>query len=79
MYLITLDSQTDFESWRKTARALALHQIAPADVTGQTTRSCRKPRRRVTGTCRKPRYLNRCSPMPNAGPAGGSPRGRRLR
>ncbi|UQR66097.1 UdgX family uracil-DNA binding protein [Bradyrhizobium sp. C-145] len=33
MYLITLDSQTDFESWRKTARALALHQIAPADVT----------------------------------------------
>jgi uracil-DNA glycosylase len=40
MYLITLDSQTDFDGWRKSARALALHHIAPMDVTwsvqGQT-------------------------------------------
>ncbi|MGV7214561.1 UdgX family uracil-DNA binding protein [Bradyrhizobium sp. UFLA05-112] len=40
MYLITLDSETDFDGWRKAARALALHHIAPADVTwgvpGQT-------------------------------------------
>ncbi len=33
MYLITLDSETDFDGWRKTARALALHHVAPADVT----------------------------------------------
>jgi len=40
MYLITLDSETDFDGWRKAARALALHHVAPADVTwsvhGQT-------------------------------------------
>jgi len=40
MYLITLDSETDFDGWRKAARTLALHQVAPADVTwgvqGQT-------------------------------------------
>ncbi|MCP3373133.1 UdgX family uracil-DNA binding protein [Bradyrhizobium cajani] len=33
MYLITLDSQTDFDGWRKAARTLALHHVAPADVT----------------------------------------------
>ena len=33
MYLIHLDSETDFDDWRKTARALALHHVAPADVT----------------------------------------------
>lgn len=33
MYLITLDSETDFDNWRKAARTLALHQIAPAEVT----------------------------------------------
>ena len=33
MYLITLDGETDFDGWRKAARALALHHIAPADVT----------------------------------------------
>lgn len=42
MYLITLDSETDFDGWRKAARALVLHQVAPADVTwgvqGQTER-----------------------------------------
>ena len=32
MYLITLDSETDFDGWRKAARTLALHQVAPADV-----------------------------------------------
>jgi probable DNA metabolism protein len=33
MYLITLDSETDFDGWRKAARTLALHQVAPVDVT----------------------------------------------
>jgi uracil-DNA glycosylase len=33
MYLITLDSETDFDGWRKAARALALQHVAPADVT----------------------------------------------
>src|SRR5438105_15964674 len=40
MYLVTLDSETDFDGWRKAARTFALHQVAPADVTwgvqGQT-------------------------------------------
>lgn len=40
MYLIILDSETDFDGWRKAARALAVHHVAPADVTwsvhGQT-------------------------------------------
>jgi DNA polymerase len=33
MYLVPLDSETDFDGWRKAARTLALHQVAPADVT----------------------------------------------
>jgi uracil-DNA glycosylase len=33
MYLITLDSETDFEGWRKAARSLALHEVKPTDVT----------------------------------------------
>lgn len=33
MYLIPLDSETDFDGWRKAARALALHHVAPTDVT----------------------------------------------
>jgi probable DNA metabolism protein len=33
MHFITLDSETDFNGWRKAARALALNNIAPADVT----------------------------------------------
>jgi uracil-DNA glycosylase len=33
MYFITLDSETDFEGWRKSARALALNEISPTDVT----------------------------------------------
>ena len=33
MHLITLDSDTDFEGWRKAARILALHDVKPADVT----------------------------------------------
>lgn len=40
MYLIPLDSETDFDGWRKAARTLALHHVAPTDVTwsvqGQT-------------------------------------------
>jgi probable DNA metabolism protein len=33
MHFITLDSETDFEGWRKAARALALNDVKPADVT----------------------------------------------
>jgi probable DNA metabolism protein len=33
MHLITLDSETDFNGWRKAARALALSQVSPSDVT----------------------------------------------
>ncbi|MBI5261967.1 MAG: UdgX family uracil-DNA binding protein [Bradyrhizobium sp.] len=33
MPLITLDSQTDFGTWRKAARALALDNVPPTDVT----------------------------------------------
>ena len=33
MQYITLDSETDFDGWRKAARSLVLHQVKPADVT----------------------------------------------
>jgi probable DNA metabolism protein len=33
MHFISLNSETDFEGWRKAARALALNNVAPADVT----------------------------------------------
>ena len=33
MQLIILDSETDFDGWRKAARALALNEIKPSDVT----------------------------------------------
>jgi probable DNA metabolism protein len=33
MHFITLESETDFEGWRKAARTLALNNVAPADVT----------------------------------------------
>ncbi len=33
MHLITLDSETDFEGWRKAARALVLNDVHPSDVT----------------------------------------------
>ena len=33
MHLITLDSETDFDGWRKAARLLALHNVEPSDVT----------------------------------------------
>jgi uracil-DNA glycosylase len=33
MHFITLDSETDFDGWRKTARALALNHVSPSDVT----------------------------------------------
>src|SRR5215213_1123834 len=33
MHFISLDSETDFEGWRKAARALALNDVAPAEVT----------------------------------------------
>ncbi|HEX3864565.1 MAG TPA: UdgX family uracil-DNA binding protein [Stellaceae bacterium] len=33
MNVITLDNETDFDGWRKAARALVLHEVKPADVT----------------------------------------------
>jgi DNA polymerase len=33
MHTITLDSETDFDGWRRAARALALNAIAPREVT----------------------------------------------
>ena len=33
MHHITLDSETDFDGWRKAARALALNDVRPSDVT----------------------------------------------
>jgi DNA polymerase len=33
MHFITLASETDFEGWRKAARALALNNVVPSDVT----------------------------------------------
>jgi uracil-DNA glycosylase len=32
MHFITLDSETDFDGWRKAARALALNDVTPSDV-----------------------------------------------
>jgi DNA polymerase len=33
MHFVSLNSETDFEGWRKAARALALTNVAPAEVT----------------------------------------------
>jgi len=33
MQYITVDSETDFDGWRKAARSLVLHHVPPADVT----------------------------------------------
>jgi DNA polymerase len=33
MRFITLDSETDFDGWRKAARALVLQEVKPADIT----------------------------------------------
>jgi uracil-DNA glycosylase len=33
MHIIALDSETDFEGWRKAARALVLNDVRPSDVT----------------------------------------------
>jgi len=33
MHFITLDSETDFDGWRKAARALVLHEVRPDDIT----------------------------------------------
>jgi probable DNA metabolism protein len=33
MHFVTLDSETDFEGWRKAARALVLNDVGPGDVT----------------------------------------------
>jgi len=32
MHVVTLDSDTDFDGWRKAARALATNDVRPADV-----------------------------------------------
>ena len=50
MHIITLDSETDFDGWRKAARALALNDVKPSDVTwnvrGRCARTVRSRRRR---------------------------------
>ena len=33
MHFITLDSETDFDGWRKAARTLVLNDVKPSDVT----------------------------------------------
>lgn len=33
MHFVTLDSETDFEGWRKAARTLVLNRVNPFDVT----------------------------------------------
>jgi probable DNA metabolism protein len=33
MHFITLDSETDFDGWRKAARTLVRHEVKPSDVT----------------------------------------------
>jgi probable DNA metabolism protein len=33
MHLVTLESETDFEGWRKAARSLVLNDVRPADIT----------------------------------------------
>src|SRR3954468_918281 len=33
MHVVTLGSDTDFDGWRKAARALAMNDVRPADVT----------------------------------------------
>ncbi len=33
MHIVTLDSETDFEGWRKAARTLVLNEVQPSDVT----------------------------------------------
>ena len=33
MHFITLDSETDFDGWRKAARMLVLHEVKPSDIT----------------------------------------------
>jgi DNA polymerase len=37
MHHITLDTETDFDGWRKAARALALNDIKPSDVSWRVT------------------------------------------
>lgn len=33
MQYITLDTETDFDGWRKAARSLVLHHVPPTDAT----------------------------------------------
>ena len=33
MQYITLDTETDFDGWRKAARSLVLHHVQPTDAT----------------------------------------------
>ena len=61
MHHITLDSETDFDGWRKAARTLALNDVKPADVTWRVrgnepelfapTRSPARSRRTARSTC----------------------------
>ena len=84
MHFITLDSETDFEGWRKAARALALNDVKPdrrdmdaCEATRPncsnrpTTRRCRS--RRTAPSTSRPNSSNwrkprSCTATPNASP-----------
>src|SRR5882757_9397969 len=81
MHFITLNSETDFEGWRKAARALALNNVAPADVTwtvaGNELELFQPPSQiRRVGADRDPasRYQAFCNPIPPAVAAAGQSR-----
>jgi uracil-DNA glycosylase len=44
MHLITLDHETDFDSWRRAARALVLNDVPPSEVTWEVIRRMRDAR-----------------------------------
>ena len=67
MHFISLNSETDFEGWRKAARALALNNVAPAEVTWTvraTSLSCsnlppqRRSKRRTAPSMSPPNSSN---------------------
>src|ERR1700752_2498595 len=44
MHLITLDHETDFDGWRRAARALVLNDVPPSEVTWKVIRRMRDAR-----------------------------------
>ncbi|MCP4620181.1 MAG: UdgX family uracil-DNA binding protein [Bradyrhizobium sp.] len=48
MHLITLDHETDFDGWRRAARALVLNDVRPSEVTWEVIRQRRDAREQQT-------------------------------